>query len=309
MIRLTLLALAAVPLLHAQDTSLKDWLIEGEPWKVAVQGFEFIDGLACDAAGHLLFTDVKSGKGIYQLEPATGKHELIVDNLPGISGLHVGPGGLFYACQNKAQRVITVTRDGKVEELLANVKCNDLIVTSKGFVYITETPTKRIHLITPDKQHRVVDEGSVKRPNGLTISPDERTLAVSDHGGLNVWTWAIADDGSLSAAAPYMTMESPLSEDQSGGPKTDKRPDLPAFKPEALGDGMTTESLGRWFVTSAMGVQVFDTAGRHSGTLAKPTPDSKVVSVEFAGAQHDQLYIAAGDKIWSRKLKVTGLFR
>ncbi len=306
----TLLALLAATALHAQDTSLKDWLIDGEGWKVAAEGYAFTDGLCCDKAGNLFFTDVKGGPGIYKIDVNTGKTSLVIDGLPGISGLQIGPDGRFYACHNKAQRIIAISPDGKqVEELLAGVKCNDLVVTTNGNLYFTETPTKRIHLIRPDKSHVIADEGHVSKPNGISCSPDQRTLAVSDMGGQNVWTWQINDDGTLSAAAPYMTMQCPLSPDQTGGAKPGERPaNLPVFLPQSSGDGMTTESTGRWFVTTALGVQVFDQAGRLSGIIAKPTPDGKVVSVEFAGKDHDLLYVGAGDKIYSRKLKVKGFF-
>jgi len=80
-------------------------------------------------------------------------------------------------------------------------------------------------------------------------------------------------------------------------------------KETANGDGATTESKGRFFVTTELGVQIFDPAGRLAGIIAKPTPQSKVVSVEFAGKNFDTLYIAAGDKIFARQLKVTGYFR
>ena len=305
-----LLALFAAATLQAQDTSLKDWLIDGEDWRVAAEGYAFTDGLCCDKAGNLFFTDVKGGPGIFKIDVATGKTSLVIDNLPGISGLQIGPDGRFYACHNKAQRIIAISADGKqIDELLADVKCNDLVVTANGNLYFTETPTKRIHLIRPDKSHVIADEGSVSKPNGISVSPDQRTLAVSDYGGKNVWTWQINDDGTLAAAAPYMTMECPLAPDQSGGAKPGERPaNLPIYKPESAGDGMTTESNGRWFVTTALGVQVFDQAGRLSGIFAKPTPDAKVVSVEFAGKDHDLLFIGAGDKIYSRKLKVKGFF-
>jgi enterochelin esterase family protein len=45
-----------------------------------------------------------------------------------------------------------------------------------------------------------------------------------------------------------------------------------------------------------------------AGIIAKPDPLGKVVSVEFAGKDHDILYIAAGEKIFGRKLKVKGYF-
>ncbi len=303
-----LAAVISLPVL-AQDSSLHEWLIEGEGWKVAAEGYTFTDGLCVDQAGNLFFTDVKAGKGIYKIDVETGKTSLVIDGLPGISGLQIGPDGKFYACHNKEGRIIRFGMDGKPEVLLTEVKCNDLVVSASGHIYFTETPTKRIHLITAKGEHHVADEGNVNKPNGISISPDQRTLAVSDMGGKNVWTWQIKDDGSLTAGAPYMTMEMPLLPDQSGGAKPGERPaSLPLYATISGGDGMTTESTGRWFVTTTLGVQVFDPAGRHAGTLAKPSPEAKVVSCEFAGKDHDVLFIAAGDKVMSRKLKVKGFF-
>ncbi len=305
---LLLLAVLAT-VARAQDTSLHDWLVEGEGWKPAATGYTFCDGLCVDKAGNLYFTDVKAGKGIYKIDAQTGKDSLFIDNLPGISGLQIGPDGKFYACDNKQQRILRFGNDGQPEVLLTGIKCNDLAVTEAGFVYITETPTKSIHVITPDKQHRVADQGHVLKPNGISISPDSSTLAVSDMGGKNVWAWKIEPDGSLTGAAPYMTMATQVLSDQSGGLKNGERPaSLPIYKAESGGDGMTTDSNGRYYVTTYMGVQVFDQTGRLSGIIDKPTPDAKVVSVEFAGKDHDTLFIAAGDKIMARKMKAKGFF-
>ena len=187
---------------HAQDTSLHDYLIDDEPWREIVTGQTFTDGLCTDAAGDLWFTDVKVGRGVYRFDVASGRVSLVHDNLPGISGLQFGADGRLYATHNKEQRVIAIGQDGKVDVLATGVKCNDLVVSKKGFVYVTETPTKRIHCIGPDKKDRIVDEGHVTKPNGISISTDEQTLAVSDYGGKHVWTWRIEADGSLTAAAP-----------------------------------------------------------------------------------------------------------
>jgi enterochelin esterase family protein len=275
---------------RGQDTSLHEFLIDGEPWREVAAGYAFTDGLCTDAAGNLFFTDVKSGKGIYKVDAKSGKVDLAIDNLPGISGLQIGPDGRFYACHNKEQRIIAIGQDGKIEVLLTGVKCNDLVVTKKGFLYFTETPTQRIHLIRPDKSHLVADEGKVAKPNGITISADEGTLVVSEHGGKHVWAWRIEADGTLTGGAPYMTMW------------------LPVGKETASGDGATTESLGRYFVTTDLGVQIFDPTGRLAGIISKPVANGKIVSVEFAGPAHDLLFVAAGDKIFSRKLKVKGYF-
>ena len=276
--------------LFAKDVSLQDYISNDQPWKEVASGYVFTDGLCCDAAGNLFFTDVKGGKGIYKLDADTGKVDLFLDNLPGISGLQIGPDGRFYACHNKEQRIIAITMKGEVEVLLTGVKCNDLVVSKTGNLYFTETPTQRIHLITQDKKHIVADEGHVVKPNGITISADEGTLAVSEYGGKHVWTWRIEADGTLTGGAPYMTMW------------------LPVGKESAAGDGATTEANGSYFVTTELGVQIFDVTGRLSGIIAKPDPLGKVVSVEFAGKDHDILYVAGGEKIYGRKVKVKGYF-
>ncbi len=285
---LSALILAATA--SAQDTSLHDYVIADEPWREVASGYTFTDGLCCDAAGNLFFTDVKAGKGIYRIDVATGKTDLFLDHLPGISGLQIGPDGRFYACHNKEGRIIAITMQGEVEVLLTGVKCNDLVVSKHGHVYFTETPTQRIHLITAGKKHLIAAEGQVQKPNGITLASDERTLLASEHGGKHVWAWRIEDDGTLTGGAPFMTME------------------LPVGKETASGDGATTDANGRFYVTTELGVQIFDTAGRLAGIIAKPEPNGKVVSAEFAGKDHDILYVAAGGKIYSRKLKAQGYF-
>lgn len=290
-IRILLWLASMLPIARAQDTSTHDILIDGENWQEAVTGQTFTDGLATDPEGNLYFTDVRNGKGIYKLD-LDGKVSLVLDNQPGISGLHVVDGA-FYACVNKAGKVVSFAKDGTMKELASDVKCNDLIVTKSGFVYFTETPTKRIHCVTPEGKHLLADEGNVARPNGITLSADQSTLAVSEHGGTHVWMWQIQPDGTLKGGTPSMTML--VSPNNAKG--------------EALGDGATTDEKGRYYITSELGIQVFDQTGRHSGTIALPFPGAKVVSCEFAGKDHDWLFVCAGDRIFKRRTQTHGAWQ
>ncbi|MEI6534383.1 MAG: hypothetical protein WCN98_03505, partial [Verrucomicrobiaceae bacterium] len=77
-------------------------------------------------------------------------------------------------------------------------------------------------------------------------------------------------------------------------------------KKTALGDGSTTDITGRFYVTTEIGIQVFDATGRLSGIIAKPALDSEIVSVQFAGAGHSILFVAAGGTIWQRKTQTSG---
>ena len=69
---------------------------------------------------------------------------------------------------------------------------------------------------------------------------------------------------------------------------------------------MTTDAAGRYYVTSAVGIQMFDPTGRMGGVIAAPS-DKPIVSVEFAGPDLAYLYVAAGDEIYRRKTKTRGV--
>ena len=71
------------------------------------------------------------------------------------------------------------------------------------------------------------------------------------------------------------------------------------------GDGMTTDSQSRYYVTSHAGIQMFDWTGRLGGVIAKPS-DKACVSVAFAGPDNQYLYACASDKVFRRKTLVKG---
>ena len=79
----------------------------------------------------------------------------------------------------------------------------------------------------------------------------------------------------------------------------------PAGSSKSEGDGMTVDSDGRYFVTSALGIQMFDWTGRLSGIIARPQPKG-TVSCAFGGPEFNYLYACSSDKIYRRKLQVHG---
>jgi len=282
-----LLALAPQPVL-AQDMALSQVLIDGEDWQLVAEGLAFTDAACSDAAGNFYFSDLP--RGTIHRVGLDGKDTAFIENGPKISGLKFGPDGRLYACtQGPKKQIVTFALPSKEMAVLAgDVQPNDLVVTHKGDVYFTETGKHQVSLIDHNGKLRAVDVG-ITAPNGLTLSPDQGTLAVSDYGGTNVWTFRIEADGGLSAKEPYMTMRAPL--------------DKAAL---AAGDGMTTDAAGRYYVTSAAGVQIFDPTGRLCGVLAKPQ-NKGLVSVAFAGPNLEYLYVCCSDKIYRRKTKAKGI--
>lgn len=279
---------ALLSLTSAQDMPLSQVLVEDTGWEVAAEGYEFTDGLSTDAAGNLFFSDVKGGTAVYKID-LEGKVSEFIKNVPGISGLKWGSDGRLYACVSKDQKVVVFSKEGEKTELAAEVRPNDLVVTHDGNLYFTMTPTSEIRRIDPAGKMSVVSQGIVGKPNGITLSRDQGTLAVSDHGGKYVWVFRIEADGSLGHPGNYMTMQTPVS-----------TPDV------ARGDGMTTDIHGRYYVTSAVGLQMYDPTGRLGGVIATPNPNLPLVSTCFAGPGHSYLYVANGGTIYRRKTKTSG---
>ena len=287
-------SLLAMPqFLAAQDMPLTQVLIEGEDWQSVSKGHRFTDGLTTDADGNLYFADVAAGTTINRIG-LDGKLTAVADNAPRISGMHFGPDGRIYACQGGSfGRIVAFDLEaGKMEVVAENVKPNDLVVTSDGHIYFTETGKMQVSHIAPGGAVQAADVASkaagAQRPNGIALTPDEGTLAVSDYGGRHTWVWRLGKDGSLDLRQPYITLRTPA-------------PALPS-----KGDGMTTDAVGRYYVTSAVGLQMFDPTGRMGGVIAAPTRQP-IVSVAFAGPGHQYLYVAAGDEIFRRKTKTSGV--
>lgn len=282
----------------AGDLTLHKLLIEGEDWQVVAEGLGFADGPCADAEGNFYFSDMKA-PGIYRIALDGTKTKLADEPA---SGLEFAPDGRLVACQGGKKRVIAIDlASGKIDLVAENVQPNDLAITDDGRIYFTDTGTQRVMLIGPNaKTASPVDTG-IPGPNGIALSPDGGTLAVSDYKGANVWAFRVEKDGSLSAKAPYMTMRLPI--DPTG---EFKRAEPPPYKTASSGDGACTDTLGRYYVTSALGVQVFDPTGRMCGVLHKPQLDKPLTSCTLAGPGRSYLYVTNGDKILRRKVQAQG---
>jgi len=271
----------------AGDEALSKVLLDGEDWHLVAEGLGFTDGACADADGNFYFMDLGKGSGISRISPE-GKVTEFLANTPKCSGLKFGPDGRLYACtQNPKKQVVAFEiPSGKVTVLADNVQPNDLVVSHRGYVYFTETGKGQVTIISPAGELRVGAHG-INAPNGITLSPDQGTLAVSEYRGTNVWVFRVNADGGLDAGARYMELRTPVGKADSGG------------------DGSTMDKAGHYYVTSHVGIQMFDSTGRLGGVIAKPSAKA-CVSVAFAGANHEWLYACASDKIFRRKTKMKG---
>jgi sugar lactone lactonase YvrE len=272
---------------EAENDALAAVLVDGEEWQVVAEGLGFADGPSCDADGNFYFSDLK-GKppAVYKVTP-DGKRSTVVE--AGRSGTKFGADGRLYACGGGKVVAYDLAAGAKESVLAEGLQPNDLAVTHKGYVYITETGKKQVTFLDPKTGEKRAADVGINKPNGITLSPDQKTLLVSDYGGVNVWTFAIGADGKLTDKKPAMTMKAPANKPDNAG-----------------GDGMTTDTAGRYYVTTALGVQVFSPAGELLGVLPKPK-EGPLTSCGFAGKDLAYLYVTCGDKVYRRMTKATGV--
>ncbi|QDU97121.1 alpha/beta hydrolase-fold protein [Lignipirellula cremea] len=280
------------------DLTLLNLLIRGETWELVADDLGFADALCADKAGNLYFCDMKA-PAIIRIDAADGtRTELAKES---VSGLEFSPDeALLYGCQGAQNRVISINpSSGEVKTVAKGVKPNDLAVTRDGFLLITETGAHQVTRINPRTGEVAPVDIGIARPNGIALSNDGGTLAVSDSGGAHTWTFRVNEGGVLDAKMPTMPMRLPI--DQKGEFRFHE---APPYVAASRGDGMAVDKIGRFYVTSALGVQIFDPTGRPCGVLPKVDEDQPLTTCMLAGKDHSTLYIAHGKRIYRRKLTV-----
>ncbi len=282
---LGLMVLFASQIASAQDLALNTVLIDGQDWELVSEGHKFTEGPAVDATGQVYFTDIPESK-IHKIDLA-GKVSVFLENSQKTNGLMFGPNGKLYGCQSGARKIVAFDDKGQAETLAEDVDSNDLVVTRAGSVYFTDPKGGRVWYINPQREKRIVAEGL--KPNGVILSPDQSTLVVTDAQEPTLWAFRVETDGSLTGKDRYY---GPLRmvDGQTG----------------TGSDGMTVDTVGRLYVTTRAGLQMFDPIGRMGGVIRKPLADRPLSNVCFGGPQRNYLYVTAGDKVFRRLTQATG---
>jgi enterochelin esterase family protein len=280
------------------DLTLLNLLIPGETWKVVADNLGFADALCSDTQGNIYFCDMKA-PAIYKVNAVDGsKTELCKES---VSGLEFSPDGKrLIGCQGSKNRIISIDlATMQVTSLAEGVKPNDLAVSSEGHILYTDTGAQQVVRVDPTTGKTTVVDTGISKPNGIALSGDGGTLAVSDYGGDATWMFRINAAGELDAKMPVMPMRLPID------PKGDfKFNEPPPYVAASKGDGMAVDKKGRYYVTSELGVQIFDPTGRPCGVLPKPNQDQPITTCILAGPKHSTLIIANGTTVYSRELKV-----
>jgi gluconolactonase len=279
------------------DEALSKVLPNEGTWEALPGEYGFTDAACSDADGSFYFSDISKGT-LYRVS-LDAQAAPWLEHGPKISGLKFGRDGQLYAAtqgpvggsKGEKKKIIAIDPATKrITEIATDVDPNDLIVSKAGWIYFTDTGAGQVIQVPTSARAMSrprVGAGGINKPNGIALSPDEKFLLVSEYGGTHVWSYAIAEDGSLRWGERYMTLHTPVNRADSGG------------------DGMTVDAQGHAYVTSYAGIQMFDSTGRLSGVIAKPS-DKACVSVAFAGPNREWLYACASDKVYRRKMLTRG---
>ena len=230
-----------------------------------------------------------TGGGIAKVDN-DGNVTRLVEESGQAAGLAVDSKGRVFGAQYSKKVSILYPKDS--EKVLADnyegkpfIRPNDLVVDKKGGVYFTDCYQigakpkpddlpQAVYYITPaGKLIRVADD--VNRPNGITLSPDEKTLYVNDWGGEYLLTYDVQSDGTLKNRRNFGKYD--LKQ------KTDN-----GFVSGA--DGLCIDGERNTYATTPAGVQVFNAKGEHLGNIEAPYDDPPQ-NCGFAGPDKHYLYV------------------
>jgi len=266
------------------SAQLQAVLLSDEGWKLVGEGFKFTEGPIANAKGEVFFTDVPNGK-TFKVGPDGKPVEVNADNGKA-SGFAFGPDGALFGVGGGLGALVKYADDGKRSVVCAGIKGNDVVALHNGDFYATApgTPDQIVHV--RDGKKTVVDTG-IQFSNGITVSPDQSLLYVAESRTHWVWSYQIQPDGTLKHKQRYFHLHAPDTADN------------------AWADGLKCDTDGRLYVATNYGIQFCDQAGRVNGIIH--TPNGKAANLCFGGPKFDTIYVTAFDKVYRRKVKVTGV--
>jgi gluconolactonase len=254
-------------------------------------GFTFTEGPAVDAQGNVYFTDVRSNR-IHKVD-TDGKLSTFLENSQGCNGLMFDARGRLVACQGMANRIIAIDVQTKQIDVLADKyegkafnRPNDLVVDRSGGVYFTDPAEQSVYYVSAERQvSRLIN--NLPRPNGVILSPDEKTLYVLPSGSPDVMAYPVQAPGKIGSGRVLCKLEQAATGQPRGG------------------DGLTVDTKGNLYLTqpSLSALQVVSPEGKMLGLIHFPEGPSNCT---FGGKDMKTLYVTARTSLYTAPMEATG---
>ncbi len=313
-------------LCSAQDlskTPLPEGLVANETAPAPAAVVCFLEGPAVDALGNVFFSDI-AGNRILKMDPKGAMTTFRADSgrtngncfdaegrLISCEGGEQGPGRRRVVRTDMKTGEVTVLTD-KFDGKRYNSP-NDCCVDAKGRIWFTdprygvdrtdlEMDVEAVYCIdTTGNVKRMLTQKEIDRPNGIAVTPDDKTLYVIDShqkegGNRKIWAFDLAGDGSL--ANQRLVYD---------------------FGKGRGGDGMRIDMQGNLWVAAGInkprgnpgeslevpaGVYAISPQGKLLGRI--PIPEDLITNVAFGGAERKTLYVTAGKTLYRFPVNVSG---
>jgi len=256
--------------------------------------------------GSIIFTETRADH-ITRVD-ATGNTSTFVEKSNGSNGLGFDAKGRLISVQRAPgnEKVGVLYPAGTEATLVDNFdgkpfnRLNDLVVSSKGAVYFTDT--QGVYLLPPGGQVKKVIQG-IKNPNGVQLSPDEKTAYANDKDGEYLLAFDVQPDGSLTNRrnfGKYRSLTIPGHTD-------------PLLAEDNGADGIAIDNDGRVYVATNLGVEVFSPRGQHLGVIpigiwgGEQNMLRKPQNLAFAGPDKKTLYTVGSNAIFRVRLLAQGI--
>jgi sugar lactone lactonase YvrE len=230
----------------------------GQTWKV-VWSWEGnnADGPITGPNGSLLFAN-NDASNVMQLDPATGLATVLFDKTnTGGAVSRSKNGALFLAVRGlgggieqlePVRKVFANSYQGEPFECVGG-SVNDLMADARGGVYLAISGGGVFYA---NPQGEVTKYGDVTNVNGIILSPDEKTLYVTNGG--TVVAFDVQGNGALTNQRDFGKLV--------GGQG---------------GDGSAVDAAGRVYVSTGSSVDVFAPDGKFLGSIPAPRGTHGVV--------------------------------
>lgn len=285
----------AVSCQAATNDLLAQVLAPGARVEKLAGGFKFTEGPTSDADGTVYFTDQPNDRILKW--SVDGQLTTFLQPAGRANGMCFDRQGRLIACADETNALWRIDVTRRTVTVLAwqyegrpfNGP-NDVWVAPNGDLYFTDPyyqrpwwkhkeppqPGQHVYRLSADGQRltRVADD--LQQPNGITGSPDGKTLYVADIRAGRTYAYDIQPDGSLANKRLFC---------------------------EAGSDGMTIDAAGNLYLTGR-GVLVFDRTGKRLGTIE--VPENWTANVAFGGPDRRTLFITADTGLYSVRTRFPG---
>lgn len=306
--------------IHAEAPALEALIARDARIERLADGFRWSEGpVWIDGSDYLLLSDVPGNK-MYRWSEADGLSVFLdpsgyagtdqtIFREPGSNGLIRGPGNTILLADHGNRAVARLDLATRAKTFLAthyNRKRfnspNDLVLASDGSIYFTDPPYgleglnasphkelahNGVYRLRPSGEVELLDD-SLTFPNGIILSPDERTLyvAISDPDRPVIMAYALDGAGGITGKRLFTDMTEFVKRGLPGLP-----------------DGMAIDAKGNLFATGPGGVHVFTPEGTRLGRIDTGTA---VANCAF-GEDGRTLFLASNNFLARIRTRTTGL--